>query len=144
MYVVTRQAYWPDGNLVVEIAEGGIDYCNPDALVQKYEGEFEEFYDPREAATCALKILKLWEKDNPKARIGIAHGNTGGMTMPFEPVSKDELYEWALQEYENLPECDGCGEVIGNDAHGLNDYPEFKFCSDSCAQRMFDQICKEG
>lgn len=132
MYVVTRQSYWPNGDLTVEIAEGGIDYCNPDALVQKYEGEFEEFSDPREAAACALKILELWKKDSPNDKIGIAYGNTCGTTMPFEPVSIDELNKWALQEYKNLPKCNGCGEVIGKDSYELADHPECKFCSACC------------
>ena len=37
MYVITRQAYWgveENERYVVEIAQGGRDYANPDALVQ--------------------------------------------------------------------------------------------------------------
>ena len=102
MYTITRQAYWPDGQLVVEIARGGIDYCNPDALVKKYPGEFQEFEDPREAAQVALKILKCWGRDCPGVEIQIAYGDTCGTTMPFEPVSEDELFEWAHQEYREI------------------------------------------
>ena len=43
MYTVTRQCQWPDGDNVVEVSVGGIDYCNPDALSPKYAGEFEEY-----------------------------------------------------------------------------------------------------
>lgn len=102
MYIVTRQAYWPDGQLVVEIARGGIDYCNPDALVPKYPGEFQEFKNPKEAVQVALKILELWKTDY-----------TCGMTIPFEPVSEDELFEWAHQEYKEVIYESPASECIG-------------------------------
>ena len=60
MYCVTRQMYWPGGTKVVEIADGGLDYCNPDALVSKYNGEFEEFVSPLEAVRTAVRILLQW------------------------------------------------------------------------------------
>jgi len=38
MYAVTRQHYISN-DYVVEVAIGGLEYANPDALVPKYPGE---------------------------------------------------------------------------------------------------------
>ena len=137
MYIVTRQCQWPTGELVVEISTGGWDYINPDALVEKYPGEFVEFNDPREAVEAAIAIAKAWQKDEPGKNIGIAAGYTGGYTMPFEPQSIEELKRWADEEYAQLPKCGHCGKPVpegkGYYIHGLNDV----FCSESCASEVF-------
>lgn len=98
MYAVTRQIQWPTGEHVVEIASGGMDYTNPDALVARYPGEFQEFDDPKEALDAALAIAEAWQKDEPKKKIAVAAGYTGGYTMPFEPMEKEELERWVLNE----------------------------------------------
>ena len=36
MFTVTRQRQFPDGENVVEVSAGGLDYTNPDALGAKY------------------------------------------------------------------------------------------------------------
>src|SRR5438046_8051608 len=82
MFTVTRQRQWPDGDNVVEVSHGGLDYCNPDALGAKYAGEFEEFADPRQAVETAIEIVRAWRKDS-KERIAIGVGSTNGMTLPF-------------------------------------------------------------
>lgn len=80
-WFVRRQMYWPDGQLCVEIAAGGLDYSNPDMLVEKYQGagEGQEYEDPEEAAEAAIEIHKLWSRDCPDEEIHIAHGFTGGL-----------------------------------------------------------------
>lgn len=94
IYTVTRQCQWPEGTPVVEVSLGGIDYTNPDALVEKYPGEMEEYHDRVEAAEIAIAICRQWRKDGTK-NAKVAHGATGGMTMPFEPCSFKELRAWA-------------------------------------------------
>jgi hypothetical protein len=92
--VVTRQVQWPTGKPVVEVSIGGIDYTNPDALMAKYEGEFVEFDDPREAVEAAIRICRKWRKDGRKdAKMGF--GSTGGFTIPFEDCTFKEAREWA-------------------------------------------------
>ena len=103
MYFVSRQCYWPDGRNVVEIAEGGLDYANPDMLVSKYPGEGEEYEDPREAVTAALEIAKLWRSDSNE-EIEVAYGNTLGFTMPFEGSEEKDLIEWAEKRYQTHTE----------------------------------------
>ena len=60
MYTVTRQRQFPDGENVVEVSAGDHNYTNPDALVAKYAGEFEEFTDPRDAVETAIQIVRDW------------------------------------------------------------------------------------
>lgn len=103
--VITRQNQWPDGDMVVEVSGGGIDYTNPDALAAKYRGEFEEINDPREAIDTAIKIAKQWQTDHPELQIKIATGSTGGFTMPFVTddtvrLNAEELAA-AVEEYMN-------------------------------------------
>jgi len=145
MWFVSRQCYWgvdPDEAHVVEIAAGGLDYANPDMLVEKYAGEGQEYEDPREAVEAAIEIAKLWKSDNPKLNIGIAHGFTGGCTMPFEASEIKDLRKWAQEAYNNLPKCDRCGEILKkNSTYFLVDDPDAgSFCSESCAEGSQEEI----
>lgn len=100
MYAVTRQRYI-DGDEVVEVAIGGLDYANPDALVKKYPGEMEEYKNPIKAIEAAISICRNWRKDgNKKAKVAI--GYTGGYSVPFESVSFRNARKWAKQEYKKL------------------------------------------
>ena len=132
-FTVTRQRQWPEGTPVVEVSAGGIDYTNPDALVQRYAGEFETFDDPRKAVAVAIAICKSWRKDGERrARIG--HGATGGMTMPFDPCTFAQAMAWAERKYAELPLCDRCGAVLGDTTYSNGDL-DLKFCSEYCAER---------
>jgi hypothetical protein len=146
-YYVSRQAYWgvaPEDVNTVEIAHGGLDYANPDMLVSKYSGEGETYADPVKAVEAAIEIAAAWKKDCPKLTINIAHGFTGGNTMPFEASTKKELLEWAKKAYEALKKCDHCGELIEGDAWKLSEYPdEGEFCSENCADRHLEHMMKE-
>jgi len=135
-FVVTRQRYWPDGEEVVEVAAGGIDYCNPDALAEKYAGEFEEFEDPRRAVEVAIEIKEAWEKDS-KSPKELAFGSTYGMTIPFEPDSEENIKKYAEAVYARLPKCSQCGELLGGESFFHPDFPEEKFCSENCVEEYF-------
>lgn len=75
---------------MVEVSKGGIDYVNPDALVGKYPGEFEQFESPLEAIKTAIAICEAWRKDGRK-EAQVAIGSTGGMTLPFEPTTFEDM-----------------------------------------------------
>jgi hypothetical protein len=155
MWTVTRQHQWPDGNFVVEVSAGGIDYCNPDALGKKYPGEFEEFVSKVAAVEAAITIAKAWQKDNPPCpeladpdkRIQIATGGTGGMTMPFSGEELTEetfaaLRKEAAESDEKLPKCGHCGEILSEKWH--NDFDgDFVYCSENCASLAADEWQKE-
>ena len=132
-YTVTRQIQWPEGAPMVEVSVGGLDYTNPDALSPKYPGEFETFDDPEEAAQAALNILALWHADGqPEAQM--AYGATGGMTMPFDPCTEEELREWARKTKERLTKCARCSAVLGKTRYRHLHLPDDLFCSEYCAE----------
>jgi len=140
-WFVSRQSYWgvdEDEANVVEIAAGGCDYANADMLVEKYDGEGQEYHDPREAVEKAIEIAKAWKKDQPKLKIGIAHGFTGGYTMPFETSDIKDLRKWAKEAFEKLAKCDQCGGLIEGDGYVLHGEPDLKFCREYCAEKYYD------
>lgn len=139
-WFVSRQSYWgvePEDQNVVEIAAGGLDYANADMLSAKYPhlGEGEEYDDPRDALKAALEIRDAWRKDAPHLVINVAHGYTGGMTMPFEGTEDEKaLWEWANTAWEALPKCDQCGGVLPEE-YFMDEFRELKFCSERCAEK---------
>lgn len=144
MWTITRQSQWSTGNQVVEISAGSLDYANADALCKKYKGEFETFADPREAVSAAIRIAEQWQKDNPKEKILIDHGSTGGFTMPFDGIrltkkTKAELKKWADDLYEKMEKCDHCGDVLPEKGKrwGNCDYGEYNCCSEYCADKYW-------
>jgi hypothetical protein len=141
LFVVTRQSYWSDGRQVVEVAQGGHDYSNADALCKKYDGEFEEFIGMKPAVEKAIEIANKWKKDCPDKTIEVTTGCTHGMSMEFEGV--DITYEEGIQTLlkeaekfdDKLPHCTMCGELLGKNKHCIEDD---EFCSESCAERFND------
>ena len=120
-WFVSRQSYWGvDDPLVVEIAEGGLDYANPDMLSDPHRiysrlGCDSEYGDSREALRVALAVRRTWEKENwnnmhyvkPRIELACTYGNT----IPYEEYpSALDLYKWAHEEYEKQPKCSWCGE----------------------------------
>lgn len=146
LYFVSRQHYWgvsdDDGETpyMVEIAIGGGDYSNPDMLGTQYPllGEGQEFYNPVEAASAAIRVYQAWKSDHPELPIGIDYGFTGGMTMPFEGSNEAQVMEWAQKRLESLPKCDQCGVCLPKEYYTLNDYgDDCKYCSEYCADRAY-------
>ncbi len=132
-YTVTRQIQWPEGAHVVEVSHGGRDCTNPDALAAKYPWEFSAFDDPREAAQAAIEICRAWRRDGERGA-KVAHGATGGMTLPFDPCSARELVAWAKQAWDRLPRCDRCGEVLPVESFRSFDDPDARYCREYCAE----------
>lgn len=155
-WFVSRQGYWgvdPDDMHVVEIAEGGIDYANPDMIVQKYPGEGQEYTDPREAVTAAIAIAEAWAKDQPDLKINIGEGYTMGMTMPFEGQPKEDLIAWAEDRWTKLAKCPTCGEImegaeeyyrsgVWTSGDFFPDDDSEKFCSEICAEKGSQFECQ--
>lgn len=146
-WFISRQCYWgveKDEANIVEIAQGGLDFANADMLVSKYAGEGEEYTDPREAVTAAIEIAKQWRQDAPDLTIGIGHGYTAGMTIPFEASDSDELIKWANETWEKLPKCSRCGEVLPEEYYILEDE---KLCSEYCheerSRELFEEVAGE-
>jgi hypothetical protein len=136
LWTVTRQRYWDDGAEVVEVAQGGRDYSNPDALCARYSGEFEEFTDPREAINTAIEILKAWRADSKHPRkIRLALGCTHGNTLPFEPITIRDARKAAAVLYEKAPKCAECGDVLGRETYSHEHADGDSFCREYCAEK---------
>lgn len=143
-YYVSRQSYWPDGELVVEIAGGGLDYANPDMLHDskglycKWEREYQ---DPKEALKAAISIREVWARVEPDEQIRIECGYTHGWTVPFaEEPTDEQLQEWADEEMKHYPECPWCEEVMWTEERWFHDLSDKKFCSERCAGESFDSF----
>ncbi len=150
MYFVSRQMYYPTGECVVEIAAGGLNYANPDMLADK-DGIYNrlgcgaEYRDPREALRVAFAIRGEWLKHTEKP-VRIEMGYTHGFTMPFEEHPEDvKLMVQANQEYESLPKCNYCGDIMPDDERKRWRlcFPydsEEEYCSEQCADRAYEGI----
>lgn len=146
MYTVTRQRQFPDGDQVVEVSTGSLDYCNPDALGVKYDGEMQEFSDPREAVEKAIEIVRAWRKDS-RSKVSIGVGSTFGMTLPFSPDTFQHARAWAKQAWDKLEKCPGCGDPLPDSKRErwhANDWDGLEYCSETCATRATEFEAEEN
>jgi len=135
MFTVTRQRQFPDGLQVVEVSVGSFDYVNPDCLVAKYDGEGEEFIDPREAVETAIEIVRSWRKDS-RDKVSIGVGSTLGMTLPFSPDTFQHARAWAKLYWESLEKCAACSNPLPDrNRYHANDWDGLEYCSEDCATR---------
>lgn len=144
-YFVSRQAYYSSHQNVVEIAVGGIDYSGPDMLTKNWynQGEGQEFLDPRDAAQAAQRVVIAWALSSNDDYPRLTVVNSGGMGIEGEPMSWEEVWKWAEQEYERLSKCERCGEIIpGEPIHVIlfQEIMEGKYCSDECAEKEYDEM----
>ena len=143
MYCVTRQRYYGLNEFnchCVEVAEGGIDYCGPNALQAQYTGEFQEFQDPRKAVEVAISIADKWKQDNPNLQINVAMGCNFGFTIPFSPQTVDEIRSKAQKIYDTLEKCPRCQSILPEKDKRwyANDWDGIEYCSEQCAQYAMD------
>ena len=148
-YFVSRQSQWPEGTLCVEINSGGTDHANPGMLVEKYPGEGREYDNPVEAVEAGIKIARWWQDDRPAETILIAHGATGGYTMPFEGEELNDetfagLRAWAAGVYEKFPACDQCGKKMPGGPECTNHENDEQFCGSYCAEERERFLWKDG
>lgn len=147
-YFVSRQRYWHGGDQVVEIAEGGLQYANPDMLtdgkgIYRKLGSRCVYDDPTEALDAAIRVRDEWLKHTDEP-VRIEAGFTWGFTCPFNEHPSDEaLREWAAEVKQKLhddaPKCEMCGDPIFTEdwwyipALGT----DIRFCSEYCCDRYY-------
>lgn len=138
-FTVTRQNQWTEGTLCVEINQGSLDYANPGMYSVKYSrlGEGDTFTGMKPAIEAGIAVYKAWKADSPDKEIGIAVGNTHGMTMPFDgeeltPEVESALLARAEEHDSELDKCERCGEILGKERYGYDG--EYNFCSEFCAE----------
>ena len=142
-YSVSRQSRWPAGDLVVEIAAGGIECSGPDMLCDDYKGLGEglETNDPCEALAAAFAVRDEWNRELKAAYIAgecslgdpischIEAGYDLDVVAACEGLTDEQLREWAEGEWEKAPKCAHCGEAIGDPPYSLDGEV---FCSTRC------------
>jgi len=144
-WYVSRQAYWPTGEKVVEIAAGGRQYANPDKLADneafKRLGSSREYDDPRQAIEAAFKVRDEWKKT---ADVRIEIGCTHGFTIPFqERLNERQLRERVAEMWDKIladtPKCQNCGDPIwGDDWWYIPELgEELRFCSEACVDDYY-------
>jgi len=150
-FTVTRQHRWPDGEKIVEITQGGIDYSGSDALCKRYAGEMEEYQGLTPATEAAIAIAKAWQADAPNDDIQIAVGNTHGMGLHLsEEPATEEVFARMLAEAkqfdETLPRCVQCGDLLGKEKwHPLDmDADDYPCCSEHCADNLYRETEREN
>jgi len=150
-YVVTRQAYYYQRGLWVEVAAGGFDYSGPDMLVEKFKhlGEGQEFRSPVDAAAAAVAIAKAWRESEHVVVHLTAKGEVAGyFGAEGEAMSSRQVQRWAKKEYAHLDKCARCGEILPSKKSHPGRYylPEYEdegeFCSQHCSDLVFEDIVK--
>ncbi len=152
-FFVSRQCEYPDGDYVVEIAQGGLDYANPGMLTPKWAelGEGKEFDDPREAVEAAIKIRDEWNlsrffPDVLRAAVHgaeISFGCTMGFTLPLERMSDEQLHQKAEKIYDGLPKCAECNNLLGKETYTHDYADEDKFCREYCAEKNYNNYLEQ-
>lgn len=144
-YQVSRQHYYYQRQLAVELAVGGIDATGCDMLHtedkewKKLEGGYD---DPVEAAEAAIKLHGLWSAVSSEP-VGIAYGyNLDQIEGEVSEQDYEEVYEklreWAREEKEGLAKCEWCGDIIVEE-YTVYDYEDVVFCSERCAERYAEE-----
>lgn len=141
VFVVTRQRYWGaegDG-CAVEIAAGSKNYASPDALVEKYPGEWGEFDDPREAVATALAVRAAWMQDG-RPEVALTVTGSGGAIGVYpttdDGYSPEDLIKWGNAKYEALPKCQFCGGLGADNYTSRITGETYVACSDLHAQEV--------
>jgi hypothetical protein len=147
-YVISRQLSWPDGIYYVELETGGEDSTSPGMM-----GSCKTFGDPRDATTALITMRNNWQaefvpnegEDDPQTTILVSIGTTGGGMFSHDPseLTDEQIKEWADKEYEKLPKCDRCGDVIDEKYTIFDDPDAGDFCSENCANLEIDWRAKE-
>ena len=142
-YFVSRQHQWMTGNLVVEIAAGGLDYSGPDMLSDPNNvygplGNMLETSDPREALKAAFAIRETWHEELRAAacndEIHIEAGYNLDIITPTEEPTDEQLWEWAQAEWDAIPKCAQCGQVAE-----VRDAEEEWFCTERCMDNYYHE-----
>lgn len=144
-YVITRQRSYPDGILYVELETGGPDMTSPGAIAgMSYAGE-GEYDDPREASRKLIAVRNAWQvyRETKKSHddqdtILVSIGTTMGGLTTHDPgeMTDEEIIAWGQKEYDRLPKCDQCGDILPSDKrnrwHSTDDPDLGTYCSENC------------
>lgn len=143
-FAITRQRYYEDNQLAVEINCGGKLKAGPDVLPTKFYGEGKNLLSPIDALNISIQIVKDWDNtyfDEPKM---IAVVSSEGKKLYFNPRDKNQilsLQRWAEKTLKDMKSCDHCGRLISKSKFiETSDLPNRSFCQEICASNTYRVI----
>jgi hypothetical protein len=146
-FAITRQRYWDDNQLAVEIHCGGKAKSGPDVLPTKFKSEGKNLLSPVDAVNVSLRIIKEWDHVYFDEKKKIALVSDDGKKVYFDPTNKNDiisLERWAKKTLEKLKSCDHCGRLLGKGkVFEIESIPNRVFCQEICASNTYRTIYKK-
>jgi hypothetical protein len=146
-FFTSRQRYYEDNQLVVEISCGGKKYAGKDILPAKFLGEQKNLLSPIDAVNVAIRILDEWNNSywDERKLISLVNHDGKGTKTYFGPHNKkdlEKLERWAQSTFKSMAKCCSCQKPIGNmnKAYETQDLPNRVACSETCLANIYRTI----
>jgi hypothetical protein len=144
---ISRQRYYEDNQLALEIANGGSKFAGKDILPKLFNKENGNYISPVDAVNIAIDIINQWDikYHDENKKIALVNGDGKGTKVYFDPHSKkdiERLERWAQMTFKNMAKCCNCQRPIGNmnKAYETQDLPNRVACSDQCLATVYRTI----
>lgn len=143
-FYVSRQRYFSDNSLYVEIATGGKNKASKDVLPERYKGEQKSYKYPKDALTVACKIYKQWYHQyntDENIKLSIVDEKLGNLVLWFDADDLRKAETWADQAFKNLVKCESCAKPVGSKKKAFTDpkLPGY-YCNEVCISRQYRAI----
>lgn len=143
-FYISRQRYYDDNRLAVEIAIDGIKYAGKDILPVKHAGENKNLVSPIDAVNIAIRIVEDWDLvfwDDSKA-ITLVNADDKGGRIYYDPHNKKDmamLQQWAAKTLANMKKCCNCQKPLGKTAktYEMDELPKQVGCSETCLAAVY-------
>ena len=137
-YYVSRQNYWDEQRLVVEISVGGSKAATKDILPAKYDPfECKNLKYPNDALNVAKRIYKKW-KFTADSDIYLSIVDKDNKTiLSFEKDWKS-AENWAQKIMKTLERCKNCDKAIVNlNKSFTTSHLPGHYCNEECANTKY-------
>lgn len=145
-FYISRQRYYEQDQLVVEIACGGIKKAGKDILTKKFDGEQKNLVDPRDAHSIAAKIIPKWDAtySDEKKLIALVNADGKGSVKYYDPSNSrdmEKFKKWSEDTFSSMKKCSSCQKGMGNrDPFAIDDIPNKNFCSEYCIAKKYREL----
>jgi len=137
-YFISRQNYWDEQRLVIEIAVGGRKQASKDILPAKYDQfECKNLKYPNDALNVAKRIYRQWKliADN-EIYLSIVDKDNKTL-LSFEKDWKS-AENWAHKIMQTIERCKNCDKAIMNIAKSFTTkHLPGHYCNDDCAKTKY-------
>lgn len=147
-FFVSRQRYYQDNNLYVEIASGGRKKASPDLLSIRYPEEQKSYKYPSDALKVAVRVYKKWYRQyntDENIRLSIVDEKLGNLILRFDERDLKHAERWAGEAFKNLVRCEWCNRPLGNPKRAVKDdkLPGL-YCNEICASKKYIEISEKN